>query len=551
MNSLADASRSPSRAVATLLGLVLLAAFVVRFWGISFGLPHTEARPDERAIIDVTRSFLRGNFTPYFFDYPWLYMWVLSALYFLYSLWGIVTGAFESVADFVASWPTQWIPFFLINRSLAAVLGSLTVIPMFWIGRRLWSDATGLVAAFFFALTFLHVRDSHFGTTDTMMTFFIVLSIAYLVEADISGRRLHFALAGLMAGLAGATKYTALVLPIAMVMSQTLHAIDQPGRRFKAFIGERTLAYGSAFAAAFAIGIPFVVFDFARFKLSMEQLWDSMMTGVGSLAPDVNGWAHHFNYSLRYGLGWPLLTAGLLGVIVLFVKSPRRALVLFSFPLVYFLIAGSIRNLFFRYAIPILPFLTLAAAVVVVDIARFVTARTGATRLTFVPATAVLAALIVAPSAISVVRFDQILARTDNRVVVTRWFEHHVPPGSSVVQSGSIYGYAQFDQKQQYKVWVWDRGRRRFLVEGRTPEGAPDWILVQESPLPSDTQAVIKDFLKEGYELATIFKAVDLDQGWHLYDMQDAFYVPFAGFDGVRRPGPNFTLYKRAGTPML
>ena len=545
------ASRTPPRVVAIALGLILAAAFAVRFWGITFGLPHTEARPDERAIIDVTRSFLSGNFTPYFFDYPWLYMWVLSVLYFLYSLWGIVTGTFHSVADFVASWPVAWAPFFLINRSLAAALGSLTVIPVFWIGRRLWNDATGLVAAFFFALTFLHVRDSHFGTTDTMMTLFIVLSIAYLVEAGISGRRRHFALAGLMAGLAGATKYTALVLPISMVVSQALYAIEQPAGRFKAFIGERMLAYGLAFAAAFAIGVPFVVFDFARFRLSMEQLWESMMTGVGSIAPDVNGWAHHFNYSLRYGLGWPLLIAGLLGMAVLFVKTPKRALILFSFPLVYFLIAGSIRNLFFRYAIPIVPFLSLSAAVVVVDVARLAAARTGLARLTFVPAAAVLAAVIVAPSAISAARFDWILARTDNRVVVSRWFEHHVPPGSSVAQSGSIYGYAQFDRKQQYKVWIWDRGRRRFLVEGRTPEGAPDWILVQESPLPSETQAVIKDFLKEGYELATIFKAVDLDSGWRLYDMQDAFYAPFAGFDGVTRPGPNFTLYKRAGAPML
>lgn len=544
------ASRAPSRAVATALGLILLVAFALRFWGISFGLPHTEARPDERAIIDVTRSFLSGNFTPYFFDYPWLYMWVLSVLYFLYSLWGIATGTFQSVAEFVASWPTAWMPFFLINRSLAAVLGSLTVIPVFWIGRRLWNDATGLVAAFFFALTFLHVRDSHFGTTDTMMTLFIVLSIGCLVEADISGRRFHFALAGLMAGLAGATKYTALVLPISMVMSQAIHAIEAPRGRLKAFVDERMLVYGSAFLAAFAIGVPFVVFDFARFRLSMEQLWESMMTGVGSIAPDVNGWAHHFNYSLRYGLGWPLLLAGILGMIVLLVRTPRRALVLFSFPLVYFLIAGSIRNLFFRYAIPIVPFVALSAAVLVVDVARLITTRSAVARRAFVPAAIVLAALVAAPSAVSVVDFDRILARTDNRVVVSQWFERHVPPGSSVMQSGSIYGYAQFDRKHHYKVWIWDRGRRRFLVEGRTPEGAPDWILVQESPLPSDTQAVVKEFLKEGYEMASVFKAVDLDR-WRLYDMQDAFYVPFAGFDGVSRPGPNFTLYKRAGAPML
>jgi 4-amino-4-deoxy-L-arabinose transferase-like glycosyltransferase len=546
------ASRTPPRLVVTLLGLILLVAFAVRFWGISFGLPHTEARPDERAIIDVTRSFLSGNFTPYFFDYPWLYMWVLTALYLLYSLWGIITGTFHSVAEFVASWPTAWIPFFLINRSLAAVLGAVTVIPVFWIGRRLWDDATGLLAAFFLALTFLHVRDSHFGTTDTMMTLFIVLSIAYLVEAEISGRRLHFALAGLMAGLAAATKYNALVLPISMVMSQALHASASPGGRLKAFVDKRMLGYGAALSVAFAIGVPFVVFDFARFRLSMEQLWDSMMKGVGSIAPDVNGWAHHFGYSLRYGLGWPLLLAGLLGMIVVFARTPKRALVFFSFPLVYFLIAGSIRNLFFRYAIPIVPFLSLSAAVLVIEIARALAGRAsaGIARVAFVSVAAVLAAVVVGPSAASIVQFDRLLSRTDNRVVVLRWFEMHVPPGSSVVQSGSIYGYAQFDRKLQYKVWVWDRGRRRFLVEGQTPEGRPDWILVQESPLPSETQAVIKDFLKEGYELATLFKAVDLDR-WHLYDMQDAFFVPFAGFDGVNRPGPNFTLYKRAGAPML
>jgi hypothetical protein len=119
------------------------------------------------------------------------------------------------------------------------------------------------------------------------------------------------------------------------------------------------------------------------------------------------------------------------------------------------------------------------------------------------------------------------------------------------MQSGSIYGYAQFERRLQYKQWMWDRGRRRFLLDGRTPEGQPDWILVQESPLPSETQDVVKEFLKSGYELAWRFEALDLKRSWHLYDRQDAFFVPFAGFSRVSRPGPNFTLYKRAGAPML
>ncbi len=98
-----------------LAGILALAA-AVRFWGIAFGLPHTQARPDETQIIDVTLYFLRGDFQPPFYDYPWLYMWVLTGLYLVYYAWGVVAGSFQSLADLVASWPINWEPFFLISR---------------------------------------------------------------------------------------------------------------------------------------------------------------------------------------------------------------------------------------------------------------------------------------------------------------------------------------------------------------------------------------------------------------------------------------------------
>jgi hypothetical protein len=41
--------------------------------------------------------------------------------------------------------------------------------------------------------------------------------------------------------------------------------------------------------------------------------------------------------------------------------------------------------------------------------------------------------------------------------------------------------------------------------------------------------------------------ALSLDGPPRVYDPQDAFFMPLAGFDGVRRPGPNFYLYKHAG----
>ena len=195
-----------------LLGVILLIAAIVRVWGLRFGLPHTNARPDETIIIDVALEFLRGNFRPSFYDYPWLYMWALAALYLGYYAWGRAAGVFRSLADVLASWKVNWTPFFLIPRALSAIVGALTVWPVFRIARRIWDDTTALVAALFMALAFLHVRDSHYATTDVMMTFLLTLSMSFLIDAHATKRTRDFVIGGLIGGLAAATKYNAVLL---------------------------------------------------------------------------------------------------------------------------------------------------------------------------------------------------------------------------------------------------------------------------------------------------------------------------------------------------
>ena len=187
--------------------MIVALAAAVRFWGLGFGLPYTQARPDETQVIGVVLSFLRGNFSPHFYDYPWLYMWTLTVVYLAYFVWGAAMGTFHSIADLTASWSTHWAPFFLLSRGLSATFGTASVVVVFSIGRRLWDETTGLVAALFLSLAFMHVRDSHFGTTDIAMTFLVLLSIALLMEAHL-GRRRSFAPAGIAGGLAAATKYS-------------------------------------------------------------------------------------------------------------------------------------------------------------------------------------------------------------------------------------------------------------------------------------------------------------------------------------------------------
>lgn len=546
MGTRSELPRLTRRSVVLLLAIVAVAA-VARFWGLGFGLPHTDVRPDENFVILVPRAFLAGNFRPQFYDYPWLYMWVLTVVYVGYYLWGLATGAFHAFPDLIKSWPVHWEPFFLLSRGLSATLGTATVAVVFWIGRRLWTETVGLVAASFLAVAFLHVRDSHFGTTDVAMTFLVMVAIAVLIESHLTGE--HLVLAGAASGLAAATKYNAVLLVVPVVFVEIARAAAGGAAGWRA-LGPRLMRFGMAFLLALLIGIPFVLLDTDRFLGAMNGLGQAMRLGqdrVLTSAPALVGWLYHLQVSLRFGLGVPLLVAGVVGMVAILVRTPAIGLLLFLFPLAYYVVAGSLKILFVRYAIPFIPFLCLAAAWVVCAVADRLSVVAPRERRKGLAAAvvAVLSVAVAAPSARAAWNFDRLVARPDNRVVVGRWVDAHVPPDSSVLQSGSAYGHAQFDPSRRYQVWTWDRREGIFKVNKVPAAGQPDWILLQESPLPNTTQAAVQAFLRRDYVLVQNFVALSLD-GTHVYDQQDAFFMPIAGFEGIKRPGPNFTVYKRA-----
>ena len=130
-----------------------------------------------------------------------------------------------------------------------------------------------------------------------------------------------------------------------------------------ALLDARAIWFGVPFVLALALGVPFVVADAGRFWAAMGELAHSMQFGQGELNPE-NGWLHHLTQSLRYGVGLPLLLTGMAGAIALSVRQPTTAALLFAFPAAYFAVAGSFGNLFFRYMIPIVPFLVVGGGVV-------------------------------------------------------------------------------------------------------------------------------------------------------------------------------------------
>ena len=86
---------------------------------------------------------------------------------------------------------------------------------------------------------------------------------------------------------------------------------------------------------------------------------------------------------------------------------------------------------------------------------------------------------------------------------------------------------------------------RRSSWQPTHPDHSPDWIIVQRSGLPySHIAPRVIDLLPD-YRLVHVIRAADLDVPGNVYDIQDGFYVPYGGFRGVRRPGPNLEIYRR------
>ena len=495
--------------------LVLAGAAVLRFVPIWFGLPYEYARPDEEVAIGHAVDVLGGDFNPHFFHWPSLTFYVLAACF-------RVAIAIRHVAGLG---PPDYVGDLLIARGAIAAIGTLTVALVYVLTSRIGDRTTALIAAAFLAVAPLHVRDSHFAMTDILATFFVVSSMLMLLRAVEVRTPASFAVAGFVGGLATSTKYSAGAILASLAVAQAYLAATSP-RTWRTWLP--SLAFVAACGIGFLVGTPYALLDPQTFLDGFAYDFQHLAEGHNGAHVGF-GWWYHLIRTLPAALGWPLFLAAIVGFGVIGARRRVPAAIVGAFCLALYGSLGAGQTVFFRYVLPLLPFLCVSAAFAV--------------RATRVPWVAV---IIAAPALVTSAWSDTLLARPDTRALASQWLLEHVPRTDSVYQAGTNYSDTPLGPLLPH---TWPRAAFDDVSARFAPSDAlPDWLIIPESPVALYTfvPESLRKIAAERYEMMHRVRATRPnvpDTG--VYDPDDAFFLPVTGFDAILRPGPTIVIYRR------
>ncbi|MHB0878601.1 MAG: DUF2298 domain-containing protein, partial [Anaerolineae bacterium] len=391
--------RLPS-AEGVLIVLLLIVALSLRLTKVNWDDGHA-AHPDERHIVMVTavlhwperltdllnprtstlNPFSRpddtGALQPSSFAYGHLPLYLLkgvsSGLQWLSRPARALFGEDAAVSRTLLRM-TDHLHMTLVGRVLSALFDTGTVLLLYLLGRRLFGRIAGLLAATLLTFTVLHVQLGHFYTSETLLVFFIVLTLYWLVRLADGGGRREALWAGAAFGLALACKTTAAPLGLAWLLAFALRQ-RRPDARHTTRLMLASAAMG---AAVFAVVSPYVLLDLRLFLQSI-QFETNMVRGVYDL-PYTRQYRRTPQYlyqvvqQLRWGMGW---LPGLLAFSALawatwrFIKrsGSHGEAILIAWCLPYFLLTGSFMVKFMRYMSPLVPLLYVLAGGMVVYLA--------------------------------------------------------------------------------------------------------------------------------------------------------------------------------------
>lgn len=519
-----------------LAGLIML-ALLLRLYGLNWDQSNN-FHPDERQILfrvtalgwpeSWTQFFdaVNSPLNPHFFAYG-------SFPLYLLALVGVLLG--YNLAD-----PGYFVPLTLAGRVLSALFDCgtilLTALLALRLGRilyphyptRRWNFA--LLVGVLLAFTPLHLQLSHFYAVDTVMAFFVMLSLlacVVLVETSMPVR--WSIVVGIAYGLALATKISAYPLVFPIVIAVFLRWQRE---RDVLKAGILLLLAGCMTLVFFFLTQPYVLIDRATF---ITQVLEQSQMAQGILDfPYTRQFAgtlpylYHIQNILFWGLGLMLGCSALLGFVWLLWRIWQRKidvwLILLGWIVVYGAVTAGMYVKFMRYMLPLYPALVLVGSAALLTIvyhtiawrqmqgekrtssdpthesALPISRRQGVKR-SLLPLNVFLSLLpvflVLGGTIFQGIALLNVYSQPNTRVQASRWIYENIP-------SGSVITYEQWDDPLPVSIDGKSSGMYYGQATYERVDAEGNHSLFQGMDLYGD------DTLEKAQELAQLLSTVDV-----------------------------------------
>lgn len=361
------------------LVLIIVISVFLRFAGIYPGYP---THPDEAPYGSAYTMIMKGNLDPARYDYPAgiaLIHWFIFKFLIIPLNWGIFyITHIEQLIDGGLKIPLSQVSYDRFFRSdilgrqelnilywgryLTALFGVGVVYLTYFLSKKLFGSLVALSSAFFVAVNFREVLNSHIGLPDIYNAFFLLLSIIALFKILETPSRKNYILTGIANALYFSTKFQVFsFLPFLLA-----HLVIS----YQKSKGSILLFIKSIFSLNFilALGIipiliaiinPYHLINFELFKETQGYVASKYAMGTNVLN------IYPISYLYHIGIGEILSILILLGVILGLIKYTFKTLLLLSVvvPFLFVFLYYSRGGFYTRNFVTIIPILLIFAGI--------------------------------------------------------------------------------------------------------------------------------------------------------------------------------------------
>lgn len=427
-----------------LVAIAVLGGGALRFYGLDFGLPgkyHPDETPKINAIMRMVGS---EDLNPQYFLHPTLLIYLTYFVNTLFHLFGM-DGQFADTAR-------------LAGRTVSAIAGTLSILWVYLIGRKIYSPFVGLFASYLLAVLPLHVTCSRYMKEDVLLLNWVLLTILFVLKATKEGRPGFVLFAGAAAGCATGTKYSG-ALTGAIIAAAPFLASGRITKINDRFIGVTVVALG-LIPVFFLITTPYALLDFERFRIGISNEGTHMLKGhTVSITAASQYWMYHFSRSVLPGVSYVPAILGMAGVGLLLWRRRLEDLFFVGLLIVFYCPAEWVRAKPApqpeRYILPCLPFLAIIGG-------EMLRALANSRFRSLTPF-------------IAMVAFGMPLMRTielageikyDTRQQMADWMIDNLPKGSKVLVDWSPYG--PHFPKNEMEIGMFPSGKMFELLNGES-----------------------------------------------------------------------------------